>query len=93
MTTARLSATWAASQASNVTPPDSDAGPEPRHGPSAVEHAASRQSRSQASATLLPSKKPTRTPEARQAEILARYESGKPGERLTTTTRLLDQAG
>jgi hypothetical protein len=33
------------------------------------------------------------TPAQRQARILASYESGKPGQRVTATTRLLDQAG
>jgi hypothetical protein len=33
------------------------------------------------------------TPAQRQARILAGYESGKPGQRVTATTRLLDQAG
>lgn len=33
------------------------------------------------------------TPEERQARILAGYESGKPGQRITPATRLIDQAG
>ena len=33
------------------------------------------------------------TPAQRQTRILASYESGKPGQRVTATTRLLDQAG
>ena len=33
------------------------------------------------------------TPAQRQARILADYESGKPGQRVTPTTRVLDQAG
>jgi hypothetical protein len=40
-----------------------------------------------------PAKASDETPAQRQARILDEYENGKPGRRITPTTRLIDQAG
>jgi len=99
MTGARLGAAWAGGTSKSKEPPSGDrrssgggegeaTGMAPRASstsPIGVP-ASSKRKNAQAEET-------DETPAARQARILAGYESGKPGQRVTATTRLLDQAG
>jgi hypothetical protein len=94
MTGARLGAAWAAAAPKpSESPSTGDQGgeetglaPRPSSTPSTGVSTFSKRKTTQAEDT-------NETPVERQARILAGYESGKPGQRVTATTRLLDQAG
>jgi len=96
MTSARLGAAWAASAPKPSESPSGNHGssgeeggvmaPRPSNTPPIGESSFSKSKAAQAEQT-------DETPAARQARILSGYESGKPGQRVTATTRLLDQAG
>jgi hypothetical protein len=93
MTGARLGAAWAARSTPTESPStgeegDADTGMAPRPSstsPSGTPAVAKR--------NAAPVEETDETPADRQARILAQYAGGKPGQRITPTTRLIDQAG
>jgi hypothetical protein len=92
MTGARLGAAWA-STAPKPSPSTGDQGGEetdmaPRPSSTSPTGVSTFSKRKTAQA-----EETDETPAERQTRILAGYESGKPGQRVTATTRLLDQAG
>jgi hypothetical protein len=102
MTGARLGAAWAAGSKSSETPSGDhrsggdeggeDMGMAPRPSstsPTGVTSSSKRKTTPSGEADAATDE----TPVQRQARILAGYEGGKPGQRITPITRLIDQAG
>jgi len=90
LTSARLGAAWAANTKTANSGDNEDKGKEgARMAPRPSNTDSPTVARSQAAAP----EETDETPEERQTRILDQYTSGKPGQRATPTTRLIDQAG